>query len=107
LRHDVIALAHTMQDGRTERRLVEAEGIARAVDPQFWLNARHRGSLIEDSTVPPAVRRVGRSPDGAVDAVQGEAEPSALVSGFLMVVSATRAMTCAPHRRLNSLLQRL
>jgi hypothetical protein len=51
--------------------------------------------------VPPAGRRVGGSPDGAVDAVQGEAKPTALASGFLIVVSATRAMTLAPLR-LNS-----
>jgi hypothetical protein len=54
LRDDVIALTHTMQDGCAERRLVEPECIARAIDPEFWLNACHGGSLIEDITVPPA-----------------------------------------------------
>src|SRR5262245_49036889 len=44
LRDDVIAVADTMKDACAKRCLVVGQRLARAVDPQLRLDARHRGS---------------------------------------------------------------
>lgn len=41
LRDDLIAVAHQVRDLRPERRLIEGNGCARALDPQLGLDARH------------------------------------------------------------------
>src|SRR4029453_4578584 len=62
LRDDLVALADEMQDGRAEGGGVEGKRLARVLNPQLRLDARHRGSLcgLSDSASPPRVRT--RSP---------------------------------------------
>jgi hypothetical protein len=85
---------------------IEGECIARAVDPQFRLNARHRGSLTEDITVSPAGRR-GDGRRGGRFRGRVEVEPTALVAALLIVVSPIPAMTLALCRGRNSFAAQL
>jgi hypothetical protein len=45
LRDDVVSIADAMNDRRAERGSVERDRIARAIDPQLGLHARHRAAL--------------------------------------------------------------
>ena len=46
LSDDIVAVADTVQDGRTEGGLVEADRLARALDPEFRLDARDAEVLL-------------------------------------------------------------
>jgi hypothetical protein len=46
LHHDVISVAHSVEDNGIKRRLVEGDGSARALHPQLRLNGSHDDSFL-------------------------------------------------------------